>query len=82
MQILKGTPERAEVVPVKPRDIRRKLFEKNLRSQDRDMNIVSIKDIVRVSEGHYKVRSRPDKSIGCDLPFQASVAVLRTLTQN
>jgi transcription elongation factor SPT5 len=64
LQILKGTPERAEVVPVKPRDIRRKLFEKNLRSQDRDMNVVSIKDIVRVSEGHYKVRSRPDKSIG------------------
>jgi len=52
------------VVPVKPRDIRRKLFEKNLRSQDRDMNVVSIKDIVRVSEGHYKVKSRPDKSIG------------------
>ncbi|CAK9231171.1 unnamed protein product [Sphagnum troendelagicum] len=62
-QILKGTPERAEVVPVKPRDIRRKLFEKNLRSQDRDMNVVSIKDIVRVSEGHYKGKEGPIEHI-------------------
>jgi transcription elongation factor SPT5 len=63
LQILKGTPERAEVVPVKPRDIRRKLFDKNLRSQDRDMNVVSIKDIVRVSEGHYKGKEGPIEHI-------------------
>jgi transcription elongation factor SPT5 len=82
-QILKGTPERAEVVPVKPRDIRRKVFDKNLRSQDRDMNVVSSKDIVRVSEGLYKVGLDLINQLAYyDLSFQASVAVLRTLTQN
>ena len=54
-QILKGAPDRTELVTVKPRDIRRKVFDKKVSAQDRDMNVVSMKDIVRVLDGHYKV---------------------------
>ena len=41
---------------VKPRDIRRKVFDRKVSTQDREMNVVSMKDIVRVLDGHYKVR--------------------------
>lgn len=54
-QILKGNPERTELLVVKPRDIRRKIFDRKVSGQDRDMNAISMKDIVRVVDGHYKV---------------------------
>lgn len=54
-QILKGNPERTELLVVKPRDIRRKVFDRKVSAQDRDMNVVSMKDIVRVLDGHCKV---------------------------
>lgn len=55
MQILKGNAERPELLTVKPRDIRKKIFDRKVNAQDRDMNVVSMKDIVRVLEGPFKV---------------------------
>ena len=55
MQILKGNAERPELLTVKPRDIRKKIFDRKVNAQDREMNVVSMKDIVRVLEGPFKV---------------------------
>ncbi|KAG0615572.1 hypothetical protein M758_5G052200 [Ceratodon purpureus] len=68
-QILKGNPERTELVTVKPRDIRRKVFDKKVSTQDRDMNVVSMKDIVRVLDGHYKGKQGPVEHIHRGLLF-------------
>lgn len=54
-QVLKGIPDRAEVMTVKHRDMRRKIYDRNVNAQDRDGNVVSLTDIVRVVEGPYKV---------------------------
>lgn len=43
------------MLSVKPRDIRKKVFDRKVNAQDRDMNVVSMKDIVRVLEGPFKV---------------------------
>lgn len=59
LQILKGNPERTELLMVKPREIRRKVFDRKVCAQDRDMNVVSMKDIVRVLDGHCKVNMSP-----------------------
>lgn len=56
LQILKGNPERIELLMVKPRDIRRKVFDRKVNTQDRDMNVISLKDVVRVLDGQFKVK--------------------------
>ncbi|BBN10641.1 transcription elongation factor SPT5 [Marchantia polymorpha subsp. ruderalis] len=68
-QVLKGTPERAEVVTVKLRDMRKKLFDRNTNAQDRDSNVVSLKDIVRVVEGPFKGREGPVEHINRGILF-------------
>lgn len=54
IKVLKGVPDRPEVVLVKLREIKSKL-EKRTNAQDNRKNIVSVKDIVRVLEGPCKV---------------------------
>ncbi|KAL4178916.1 hypothetical protein AMTRI_Chr13g117550 [Amborella trichopoda] len=49
-QVLKGVPERAEVVWVKSREIRKKIKRKRS-TQDRYGSTVSLKDVVRIHEG-------------------------------
>lgn len=55
LQILKGNPERPEVITVKQRDMRKKMFDKRANAADGDMNMISLKDIVRVRDGPLKV---------------------------
>ena len=43
------------MLSVKPRDIRKKVFDRKVNAQDREMNVISMKDIVRVLEGPFKV---------------------------
>jgi transcription elongation factor SPT5 len=43
---------------VKPREIRKKILDRKISAQDRDMNVISVKDIVRVLDGHYKVTQK------------------------
>ncbi|ERM95989.1 hypothetical protein AMTR_s00129p00026860 [Amborella trichopoda] len=52
--VLKGVPERAEVVWVKSREIRKKI-ERKRSTQDRYGSTVSLKDVVRIHEGPSKV---------------------------
>ncbi|KAL9252897.1 putative transcription elongation factor SPT5 homolog 1, partial [Drosera capensis] len=51
--ILKGSPDRAEVIPVRLREIRSKI-DKKLVAQDRSKNTISVKDDVRILEGPSK----------------------------
>ncbi|XP_024532510.1 putative transcription elongation factor SPT5 homolog 1 isoform X2 [Selaginella moellendorffii] len=53
-QVLKGTPDKQEVITVKQRDLRKRLYNKMINTQDRDTNVVSVKDIVRVVSGPFK----------------------------
>jgi transcription elongation factor SPT5 len=68
-QILKGTPDRTEVVSVKQRDIRRKIYDRNVIANDRDTNVISLKDIVRVVEGPFKGRQGPVEHINRGILF-------------
>lgn len=52
--MLKGVPDRPEVVLVRLREIRSKI-DKKLFAQDRSKNPISVKDVVRVLEGPCKV---------------------------
>ena len=52
--MLKGVPDKPEVVLIKMREIKNKL-ERRTNAQDRYRNTVSAKDIVRVLEGPSKV---------------------------
>ena len=53
--MLKGVPDRPEVVLVKLREIKSKV-ERRTSAKDRSNNLVSVKDVVRVIEGPCKVR--------------------------
>jgi len=53
-QVLKGVPDRPEVVLVRLREIKSKI-DKKLVAQDRSKNTISVKDVVRVLEGPCKV---------------------------
>ncbi|XP_024365722.1 putative transcription elongation factor SPT5 homolog 1 [Physcomitrium patens] len=68
-QILKGNPERIELLMVKPRDIRRKVFDRKVNTQDRDMNVISLKDVVRVLDGQFKGKQGPVEHIHRGLLF-------------
>ncbi|KAK1308610.1 hypothetical protein QJS10_CPA09g00142 [Acorus calamus] len=61
-QVLKGIPERPEVVLVKLREIKSKI-ERRVNAQDRNMNVVSTKDVVRVVEGPCKGKQGPVQHI-------------------
>ncbi|CAL5043942.1 unnamed protein product [Urochloa decumbens] len=53
-QVLKGVPDRPEVVLVKLREIKSKI-DRRASAKDRSNNIISTKDVVRVVEGACKV---------------------------
>lgn len=61
-QVLKGVPDRPEVVLVKLREIRSKI-DKKLFAQDRSKNPVAVKDVVRVLEGPCKGKQGPVEHI-------------------
>ncbi|XVF64412.1 hypothetical protein PTKIN_Ptkin09bG0167100 [Pterospermum kingtungense] len=61
-QVLKGVPERPEVVLVKLREIKCKL-EKKFNVQDRYRNTISVKDVVRILEGPCKGKQGPVEHI-------------------
>lgn len=53
-QVLKGVPERPEVALVKLREIKHKI-DRRANAQDRFSNQVSLKDVVKILEGPFKV---------------------------
>lgn len=55
-QVLKGVPDRPEVITVRLREIKSKI-DKKFSVQDRYKNTISVKDVVRIMEGPSKVRS-------------------------
>ncbi|GMH17129.1 hypothetical protein Nepgr_018970 [Nepenthes gracilis] len=61
-QVLKGVPDRPEVVLVRLREIKSKI-EKKLVAQDRSKNTISVKDVVRVLEGPFKGKQGPVENI-------------------
>ncbi|XP_077214762.1 putative transcription elongation factor SPT5 homolog 1 isoform X2 [Tasmannia lanceolata] len=61
-QVLKGVPNRPEVVLVKLREIKHKI-ERKVNSQDRYKNTVSVKDVVRILEGPCKGKQGPVEHI-------------------
>lgn len=54
-QVLKGVTERPEVALVKLREIKHKI-DRRANAQDRHNNTVSLKDVVKILEGPFKVR--------------------------
>ncbi|KAH9326896.1 hypothetical protein KI387_007074, partial [Taxus chinensis] len=44
-----------ELVTVKLRDIRKKIFDRNFKAQDQYMNAISLKDVIRILEGPIQV---------------------------
>ncbi|XP_043719311.1 putative transcription elongation factor SPT5 homolog 1 [Telopea speciosissima] len=61
-QVLKGIPERPEVVLVKLREIKSKI-ERKSNAQDRSKNTVSVKDVVKIVEGPCKGKQGPVEHI-------------------
>ncbi|KAJ3695944.1 hypothetical protein LUZ60_001321 [Juncus effusus] len=61
-QVLKGVPDRPEVVLVKLREIKSKL-DRRTNAKDRSNNLISSKDIVRVIEGPLKGKQGPVEHI-------------------
>lgn len=61
-QVLKGVAERPEVVLVNLREIKYKI-EKKIDGQDRYMNTISVKDVVRIIEGPCKGKQGPVERI-------------------
>ncbi|XP_057973026.1 putative transcription elongation factor SPT5 homolog 1 [Malania oleifera] len=61
-QVLKGVPDRPEVVLVKLREIKYKIERKNY-AQDRSKNTISVKDIVRILDGPCKGKQGPVEHI-------------------
>ncbi|XP_077211563.1 putative transcription elongation factor SPT5 homolog 1 isoform X2 [Tasmannia lanceolata] len=61
-QVLKGVPDRPEVVLIKLREIKSKI-ERKVNAQDRYMNTVSIKDVVRILEGPCRGKQGPVEHI-------------------
>lgn len=61
-QVLKGVPDRPEVILVRLREIKSKI-DKKLVAQDRSKNTISVKDVVRVLEGPCKGKQGPVEHI-------------------
>lgn len=61
-QVLKGVPDRPEVVLVKLREIKFKI-DKRVNVQDRFKNTVSVKDVVRILDGPCKGKQGPVEHI-------------------
>ncbi|KAL6605991.1 hypothetical protein ACP70R_041644 [Stipagrostis hirtigluma subsp. patula] len=61
-QVLKGVPDRPEVVLVKLREIKSKI-DRRASAKDRANNIISAKDVVRVVEGACKGKQGPVEHI-------------------
>nr|CAB3469931.1 unnamed protein product [Digitaria exilis] len=62
-QVLKGVPDRPEVVLVKLREIKSKI-DRRTSAKDRSNNIISSKDVVRVVEGACKGMDTADARLG------------------
>ncbi|GAB4845101.1 hypothetical protein Ancab_038507 [Ancistrocladus abbreviatus] len=62
-QVLKGIPDRPEVVLVRLREIKSKIDDKKWGAQDRKQNAISVKDVVRVLEGPSKGKQGPVEHI-------------------
>ncbi|OAY81058.1 putative transcription elongation factor SPT 1 [Ananas comosus] len=60
--VLKGVPDRPEVVLIKLREIKSKI-DRRTNAKDRSNNIVSVKDVVRVIEGPCKGKQGPVEHI-------------------
>ncbi|AQK83102.1 Putative transcription elongation factor SPT5 homolog 1 [Zea mays] len=61
-QVLKGVPDRPEVVLVKLREIKSKI-DRRSSAKDRSNNIISAKDVIRVVEGACKGKQGPVEHI-------------------
>ncbi|XP_062233340.1 putative transcription elongation factor SPT5 homolog 1 isoform X1 [Phragmites australis] len=61
-QVLKGVPDRPEVVLVKLREIKSKI-DRRASAKDRSNNIISAKDVIRVVEGACKGKQGPVEHI-------------------
>ncbi|KAL5975076.1 hypothetical protein ACLOJK_031752 [Asimina triloba] len=61
-QVLKGVPERPEVALVKLREIKHKI-ERKTNAQDRYMNTITMKDVVKILEGPCKGKQGPVEHI-------------------
>ncbi|KAG8077065.1 hypothetical protein GUJ93_ZPchr0006g44135 [Zizania palustris] len=61
-QVLKGAPDRPEVVLVKLREIKSKI-DRRTSAKDRSNNMISAKDVVRVVEGSCKGKQGPVEHI-------------------
>ncbi|XP_010245838.1 PREDICTED: putative transcription elongation factor SPT5 homolog 1 [Nelumbo nucifera] len=61
-QVLKGVPDRPEVVLVKLREIKSKI-ERRVNAQDQSKNTVSVKDVVKILEGPCKGKQGPVEHI-------------------
>lgn len=55
-QVLKGMPDRPVVALVRLREIKYKI-DKKVSAHDKLKNIISVKDVVKVLDGPWKVRS-------------------------
>ncbi|GAB4861165.1 hypothetical protein Ancab_036322 [Ancistrocladus abbreviatus] len=62
-QVLKGIPDRPEVVLVRLREIKSKIDDKKWGAQDRKQNAISVKDVVRVIDGPCKGKQGPVEHI-------------------
>ncbi|XP_031488629.1 putative transcription elongation factor SPT5 homolog 1 [Nymphaea colorata] len=60
--VLKGIPDRAEVVLIRLREIKDKI-EKRMNAQDKAMNTVSPKDVVRICDGPCRGKQGPVEHI-------------------
>ncbi|XP_030525153.1 putative transcription elongation factor SPT5 homolog 1 [Rhodamnia argentea] len=61
-QVLKGVPDRPEVITVRLREIKSKI-DKKFSVQDRYKNTISVKDVVRIMEGPSKGKQGPVEHI-------------------
>ncbi|AQL01203.1 Putative transcription elongation factor SPT5 homolog 1 [Zea mays] len=73
-QVLKGVPDRPEVVLVKLREIKSKI-ERRSSAKDRSNNIISAKDVVRVVEGACKGMDTADARLDA---LRSSASILQS----
>ncbi|AQK83095.1 Putative transcription elongation factor SPT5 homolog 1 [Zea mays] len=73
-QVLKGVPDRPEVVLVKLREIKSKI-DRRSSAKDRSNNIISAKDVIRVVEGACKGMDTVDARLGA---LRSSASILQS----
>ncbi|KAH9295946.1 hypothetical protein KI387_039534 [Taxus chinensis] len=68
-QILKGIPERSEVVSVKVRDISKKIYDRNCKAEDQYRNSVGLRDVMKILEGPFKGKQGPVEHMNRGIVF-------------